>query len=43
MTHAVVVHGVFCKQGMWDIIAIARSMRFGGFRGVLGARWLVSW
>ena len=43
MTRAVVVHGVSCGQGMGDIVATARSMRFGGSRRVLGARWLVSW
>ena len=43
MTRAVVVHGVSCRQGMGDIIATARSMRFDGSRRVLGARWLVSW
>ena len=43
MIRAVVVHGVSCRQGMGDIIATARSMRFDGSRRVLGARWLVSW
>ena len=43
MTRAVVVHGVSCRQGMGDIIAAARSMRFGGSRRLLGARWLVGW
>ena len=43
MTRAVVVHGVSCRQGMRDIIATARSMRFGGSRRLLGARWLVGW
>ena len=43
MTRAVVVHGVSCRQGMGDIIAAARSMKLGGSRRLLGARWLVSW
>ena len=43
MTHAVVVHGVSYWQGMGDIIAGARSMKLGGSRRLLGARWLVSW
>ena len=30
MTRAVVVHGVSCRHGMGDIIAAARSMKFGG-------------
>ena len=43
MTRTVVVHGVSCRQGMGNIIAAARSMKFGGSRRLLGARWLVSW
>ena len=43
MTCAVVVHGVSCRQGMGDIIAGTRSMKLGGSRRLLGARWLVSW
>ena len=43
MTRAVVVYGVSCTQGMVDIIVAARSMKFGGSRRLLGARWLVSW
>ena len=41
MTLAVVVHGASCSQGMGDIIAAARSMKLGGSRRLLGARWLV--
>ena len=36
MTRVVVVHGVSCRQGMGDIVAAARSMRFGGSRRLLG-------
>ena len=42
MAPAVVVHGVSCEQSMWDIIAAARSMKFGNSQRLLGpVGWLV--
>ena len=39
---AVVIHGVLCEQGIQDILAEARGLRFRYGQRVVGARWLVN-